>query len=106
MPRLIEHVELPAGGDYLSEQSEGDHVVLAPYHGGQAGHGWSGLRNGLDDQRPSRARDHRCGLDSWDLARKDSWRFSYGIGLEVRTGRARTSLGYRAANGIVSGLIN
>ena len=68
--------------------------MLAPYHGEQAGHGWSGLRNGLDDQRPSRARDHRCGLDSWDLARKDSWRFSYGIGLEVRTGRARTSLGY------------
>jgi len=60
---------LAAGGGHLFEQSEGDHVALAPYCGGQAGNGWSGLRDGLDGQRPSRARDHRCGLDSWDLVR-------------------------------------
>ena len=48
----------------LFEQSEGDHVALVGYYRGQAGNGWSGLRDGLDDQRPSCDRDHRCGLDS------------------------------------------
>ena len=32
--------------------------------------GWCGLRDGLDGQRFGSARDHRCGLDSRDLARE------------------------------------
>jgi hypothetical protein len=44
---------------------------LARFHGGQAGNGWRGLHQRLDDFWPSRARDHCCGLGAWDLAQEE-----------------------------------
>jgi hypothetical protein len=71
-PRLLWLNPPPLGGDLPTRAATGgDHVSLARYHGGQAGNGWRGLRDGLDDIRPCRAWGYRCGLGSWDLARND-----------------------------------
>src|SRR5258705_9979349 len=54
---------------YLRRQFPGGcYDPLARYDGGQAGNGWRGLRDGMDDQRTGRTRGDRRGLDSRDLA--------------------------------------
>jgi hypothetical protein len=51
--------------------NENDHAALAQDHVGQTRIGSSSLCDGLDDFQPSRAWDHRNGLDFWDLAKND-----------------------------------